>query len=306
MVSAKKKYNWGKISVLMAVYNEQDSIDESIQSILNQTLDAWELIIIDDCSNDKTPEILKKYAEQYPNKIYVYQNIINRGLSYSLNKGSKFCKYKYIARIDADDLCKPHRFQRQIDFLEAHEKIALVSGAIEYIDDFGVLLGRTYPITALAKIRKKILRGSNVIVHPAVMMRAEAFRNCGGYCDGLPIIEDIHLWKKFLRRGYNLSILPEVMISYRISGKAISNYTKTQRKIYLMDEILKYDDPSVYLIESFKKEFVRNEVSTLSSVNRKQQILKTMHCRISRLSYRLKISEKLLERTICYIQNFLP
>jgi len=294
------------VSVLMAAYNEQDSIEESIQSIINQTYNVWELVIIDDCSKDNTPEILKKYADAYPDKIRVYRNPANLGLAASLNKGAKLCNAQYIARMDADDLCKPSRFQKQVTFLDDHPGIALVSGAMEYIDDGGNVFGRTYPITSPAKIRKRILQGYNVIVHPAVMLRKDVFLDCGGYCEGLMTGQDQHLWMKLLRKGYQLTMLPEVMISYRISGKAISNRKKTEAQVRLMKEILRYDDPPLHLLNAFGNEVFINKNSYIIEALRKEQILASWHCKIDRLSSKLGIPENIMERSVSFLRNVLP
>jgi glycosyltransferase EpsE len=294
------------IIVTLSAHNEEKTIKSSIQSIIQQTFTNWKLVIIDDCSSDDTHSIAQQYATAYPDKIYVHRNSVNMKLAASLNIGAKLCTAKYIARLDADDICKPDRLQKQFDFLEANPDIALVSGGMEYIDENGTPLGRTYPITSPQKIRKKILNAGNVIVHPAVMMRRDAFEACGGYCGALRDgFEDTHLWMKFLRKGYKFAMLPEPMISYRVRGNAISNRIKSEEQVRLMKEILEYDDPPKELVDAFRKEVEKSKGQFVSSGSRKAQIEKTMHCKIWRMSRKLRIPEKVVEKAVCGVQNVL-
>lgn len=101
------------ISILMAVYNEEKSILKSIKSIQNQTFKNWELIIIDDCSKDKTFKLISKLIFKN-SKIKLIKNSRNLGLSESLNKGIKLARAKYIARADADDINLPDRLKKTI------------------------------------------------------------------------------------------------------------------------------------------------------------------------------------------------
>jgi glycosyltransferase EpsE len=294
-----------KITILLSAHNEEKTIKSSIQSIIQQTFTNWKLVIIDDCSSDGTHSIAQQYADAYPDKIYVHKNSVNMKLAASLNIGANLCTAKYIARMDADDICKPYRLQKQFDFLEANPDIALVSGAMEYIDEHGTPLGRTYPITSPKKIRKKILNAGNVIVHPAVMMRRDAFEVCGGYCEALTTGQDQHLWMKFLRKGYKLAMLPTPMISYRVRGNAISSRVKTDEQVRLMKEILEYDDPPKELIDAFRKEVEKSKGQFVSSQSRKAQIENSMHCKIWRMSRKLRIPEKVVEKVVCGVQNVL-
>jgi glycosyltransferase EpsE len=294
------------VNVLLAAFDEEMTILQTIESVHSQLFQNWKLVIVNDCSADDTPVILQKYTQKYPNKITLHHNQTNIGLAASLNIGANLCTAKYIARMDADDICKPYRLQKQFDFLEANPDIALVSGAMEYIDEHGTPFGRTYPITSPQKIRKKILNAGNVIVHPAVMMRRDAFEACGGYCEALRDgFEDTHLWMKFLRKGYKLAMLPTPMIFYRVRGNAISNRVKTEEQVRLMKEILEYDDPPRELIDAFRKEVEKSKGQFVSSGSRKAQIENSMHCRIWRMSRKLRIPEKVVEKVVCGVQNVL-
>jgi glycosyltransferase involved in cell wall biosynthesis len=291
------------ITVLMSVYNGAFWLNEAITSVLNQTFTDFEFIIVDDGSTDQSLDIIKRF-QQIDSRIVVISKP-NTGLIDSLNCGSHRAQGKYIARMDADDICKLYRLQKQVEFLEANPKIALVSGAMEYIDEKGNVFGRTYPITSPEKIRNKIFQISNVIVHPAVMMRRDVFVDCGEYCEGLTTVEDQHLWMKFLRRGYHLAMLRELMISYRVSGKAISNQKRSEEQIRLMKEILEYDEPPQELIDAFCREVEKNKKRLVSYESRKSQIENSIHYKIWRISRKLRISDKVTEIVVCGLQNIL-
>jgi glycosyltransferase EpsE len=293
-----------EVNVLLAAYNESFFCEDAIESLVTQSFQRIKIVIVNDCSTDGTDKILHQLAQKYPRKIILHHNQRNLGLAASLNIGSKLCTAKYIARMDADDICKPTRLQKQFEFLEAYPDIALVSGAMEYIDKNGTSFGRTYPITSPQKICKKIFNAGNVIVHPAVMMRRDTFKICGGYCEGLTTAQDYHLWMKFLRRGYKLAMLPAPMISYRVRGKAISNRVKTEEQVRLMKKILEYDDPPVALVNAFRKEVEKNKGQFVSSQSRKARIENSMHCKIWRMSRKLRIPEKVVEKVVCGVQNF--
>ena len=116
------------ISVLMPVYNCALYLVEADESILNQTITDFELIILDDCSSDNSAEIAKSFTDK---RIIYHCNETNLGLANNLNVGLHMAKGKYIARMDGDDISLPDRFQTQIDFLESHPDIDLCSCGLQ-------------------------------------------------------------------------------------------------------------------------------------------------------------------------------
>ena len=114
------------ISVVMSVYNGEKYLREAIDSILSQTYQNFEFIVIDDCSSDNTSYILKSYTDA---RMQIIRNDRNLKLPASLNKGLKIAKGKYIARMDADDIAMPDRFAKQVEYLEEHSDVAVVGGS---------------------------------------------------------------------------------------------------------------------------------------------------------------------------------
>jgi len=129
------------ISVVMPVYNTEKFVAEAIESILAQTFTDFEIIIIDDCSTDKSWQIIQDFSEK-DQRIVTIQNSENQGLARSLNKGLKIAKGQFIARMDADDISMPQRFEIQLDFLKNHPDVGVVGSTVKFIH--GIM---TYPLT---------------------------------------------------------------------------------------------------------------------------------------------------------------
>lgn len=133
------------ISVLMPVYNVAPYVSEAIESILAQTYENFEFVIIDDCSSDETFSICKKYAEK-DKRIVLLSNDKNLKIEGSLNRGLKYCHGKYVVRMDGDDISAPDRFEVMKKYLENHKDIALVGSSITKIDLSGKEFGtKLYP-----------------------------------------------------------------------------------------------------------------------------------------------------------------
>lgn len=126
-----------KISIIMGIYNCEKTISESIESIINQTYENWELIMCDDNSSDNTLKIAQKYECIYPDKIKVIKNEFNISLAPTLNKCLQFATGEYIARQDGDDLSLSNRLEVQLDFLEKNQEYDLVGSQMISFDKNG-------------------------------------------------------------------------------------------------------------------------------------------------------------------------
>lgn len=216
-----------KISVVMPTYNSIRFIRESIESILNQTFVDFELIIIDDGSTDGSSEVIAKYKKQ-DERIYVYTNSKNQGIVASLNRGLACARGRYIARMDADDICHPIRFQKQIEFLNEHPSVGILGCAVQYINSAGTILGvNSYPLED-TEIRWTCLF-SNPFAHPTVMMRNCILTKNSLLYDPLKQnVEDYDLWVRLLdkTKGANLK---EALLQYRVHPSSItSNYKEKE------------------------------------------------------------------------------
>ncbi len=195
-----------KISIIMGIYNCEDSLPEAIDSIINQTYKNWELIMCDDCSKDRTYEIASEYRRKYPNKIKVLKNNKNLKLAATLNRCLEHVTGDYIARMDADDRSHELRFENQVKFLNENPDYNLVGSNLIIFDSKGVK-----GVRKVKKIPgiKEIYYGSSPFAHPATMCRREVYEALNGYTVAKRTQngQDIDLWIRFFSKkfkGYNL------------------------------------------------------------------------------------------------------
>lgn len=202
----------------MSVFNGEAFLAQAIESILDQTFRGFEFIIIDDGSTDKTSEILANYASRDA-RIRVVRHQ-NKGRAASLNIGISLAKANYIARMDADDIARSHRFEQQIDFLERHPDVGLLGGAVELIDKSGQVIGAIQSALQDSEIKSIMLHG-NPMWHPAVVMRKNVVLAVGGYRKPLLDADDYDL---FLRMGERSQIanLGTIVLQYRIHPNQVS------------------------------------------------------------------------------------
>lgn len=187
--------NKPKVSVIMGVYNGEQTMRRAIDSIIEQTFTDWELIICDDCSTDKTSEILAEYVEK-DSRIKPIKNEKNMRLAYTLNHCLEVAQGEYIARMDADDISLPERFEKQVNYLDEHPEMAVVGSGSIIFDENGDKLvrgiGCEYPM-------KKIVHKSTPFMHVTIMMRKSAYDLLEGYrvCPETMRAEDLDLWYRF-------------------------------------------------------------------------------------------------------------
>lgn len=189
------------ISVIMGVLNAEDTLDESIQSIVNQTYKNWEFIICDDGSTDKTWSILMKYKNKYPDKFILLKNKKNLGLNKTLNNCLKKANGIFIARQDADDRSVLNRFEKQLDYLLNHKDIQIVSSNMIHFCNEKKWISKGKVIKYPTK--KDIIVGSP-ICHAPVMMWKKCYDNVNGYSTlkSTLRVEDVDLWIKLYSKGY--------------------------------------------------------------------------------------------------------
>lgn len=210
------------ISVIMPVYNTAKYLKQAIDSILNQTFNDFEFIIIDDCSTDGSLDIIKSYCDE---RIILIENEINKGYVYGLNYALSFANGKYIARMDSDDISLPHRFKRQFHILEENAFITICGSFMEKIHN-SVLIN--YPISH-NEIKVKFLENS-CLAHPAVMFRKSfIIENNFIYDDNMTPAEDYDLWTKMATCNAIFLNIPESLVKYRVHKNQISNIKEIQR-----------------------------------------------------------------------------
>ena len=198
--------NRPKVSIVMGIYNCESTVKESINSIINQTYDDWELIMCDDCSRDNTYKVAKKYAERYPDKIKLLKNENNMTLAPTLNKCMEYVTGEYIARQDGDDISDKNRIEKQVEFLEKNNDMSIVGTNMVSFDENGY-----HGVHSLGKIldRDYYLKRGVIFFHATILIRTEVMKKLNGYSTKWYAVqaEDYELWSRFIKegfKGYNL------------------------------------------------------------------------------------------------------
>jgi len=251
------------VSWILPVYNAESYVGKTIESILSQDFQDWELIIINDGSKDNSDAVINKYTDAR----ILYISRENKGLAATLNQGIALSKGEYIARIDADDLCHPQRLTKQIRFMETHKDVVLVGCNVRYIDHNGNVLGYSSSCIGSNNIREK-LKQDNCIFHPSVLIRKNALVKVGCYDERIGCYwEDYALWILLLEEG-KFYILSEHLLDYRIHMSSISSRTPKLVQNYMREFSLQksISDASIVKfhneIQLYKKNNVtRNKVS---------------------------------------------
>lgn len=211
------------VSIIMPAYNASDYIQEAINSIIAQTFTDWELIIIDDGSTDNTAEIIKKNIKKEHRIKYFYQQ--NEKQSKARNLGITHAHGVYIAFLDADDICFPERFAKQVAFLEANHDIVVCGSWFSIIgSDRIIKLPEHHEAIKLA-----LLKG-NCIAHSSVMARKKILDEFSVVFEGSKEpAEDYDLWVRLVLKG-KLHNLQEVLLDYRTHSNQLSKKQNIKQK----------------------------------------------------------------------------
>ena len=224
------------ISVLMPVHNGADFLEESVESILSQTFCNFELIISDDGSTDCTSQMLKNFAET-DSRVRLSRNYSRQGVSSTLNQAARLARGSLLARMDADDWSCRNRFEVQLEKFEENPDLAICGSNVIHGDEEMRPLFRTVLPKSDWDIRCAALF-ENPFAHPSVMIKAEVFRQVGGYDEQYSTSQDYELWIRLLSRGQGCnSSVPLVMvrrhrgsISYQKYHLQLENTAKIQKR----------------------------------------------------------------------------
>ena len=201
-----------KVSIIMGVYNCQNTLKESIESILNQTFSDFEFIICDDGSTDNTYEIIKEF-EKLDNRIKLIRNEKNVGLAGTLNNCLNYADGEYIARMDADDIAEDNRFSEQCYFLDTNKDYSLVGSWAKLFDDnfkWGLRKTKEY-------VEKSDFLFGTPFIHPTIMIRKKVLFELGGYRVSEETLraEDYDLFMTLYSKGYKGYNIQKPLINFR-------------------------------------------------------------------------------------------
>lgn len=216
-ISLPSVSSFPRVSVLLPVYNGRETIVAAVESILNQNMPDFELVIVDDGSTDDT--LYQLYSLERSDKRIKIFTRPRLGLAMALNFGLSHCRAPLIARMDADDLSRPDRLKKQAGFLDKFPQTGLVSGQVNYLGDkqknFGYYLYVRW-INSLNSHGEISLNRfiESPLAHPSVMFRKFLTENSGQYADG-PFPEDYDLWLRWLELKVKMAKIPEVVLDWR-------------------------------------------------------------------------------------------
>lgn len=208
-----------KVSVLLPVYNAGCYLDAAVSSILEQSFTDLELLAIDDGSTDGSCDVLCEHARR-DSRVRVISRE-NRGLVATLQELIELASGELLARMDADDIALPHRFEHQVRFFEAHPRVVCIGGGVILIDEQGRELHHPPPVLGDAHVQRSALEGRMPICHPAAMFRAHAVARVGGYRSEAYPSEDLDLWLRLGEVG-QLDNVPQTILRYRVHSSSVS------------------------------------------------------------------------------------
>lgn len=216
------------VSVLIPLYNSQDYIVETINSVVNQSYKNLEIIIVNDCSTD---ESVRMIIDNFNDKrIKIIENEYNMGIVNTLNKGIRYCKGMYVARLDSDDICELDRIETQLNYMKQND-LDVCGSAIRR---FGLQnCVEEYPKSDW-EVRIASLM-SCPFAHPAVMVKRNVFDNYLYSSDTK--VEDYDLWCRLIQNNFKCGNTREILLNYRIHKNSLSNSNNPNYKRLVSDYI---------------------------------------------------------------------
>ena len=218
-----------KISLLMSCYNGSRWLAQAIDSVLAQTVQAFELILVDDGSKDATPEIIQSYSRRNQQIVAILKP--NTGLADSLNVGLAKASGTWVARLDQDDIAEPNRFERQLAFVQANPAVVLLgTGSLEMDANDRMVKRNFYPTTHEGLV-KNLERLRRFFPHSSAFYRADIARQVGGYNRRIHRCEDWRMWLELSLRG-QIACLPECLVRIRKHPMQMSRDDRGTRQFF--------------------------------------------------------------------------
>lgn len=281
------------VTILMSVYNGDKYLREAIDSILNQTFNDFEFIIINDASTDKTKDILDSYEDK---RIKIINNTENIGLTKSLNIGIKSSNGRYIARMDADDISLPERLETEKRFLDQNKNIGMVGTYYYFISSDGKIIETITLPTDNKELQEKLIE-QNQFGHGTVMFRSECIYKIGPYREEFKYSQDYDFWLR-ISEVYEIANIPIPLYKWRLNKGSISANKKIEQDIYaslareLANERRQNGKDKLEILSGYEKDsFIRNYIDTQKFDN--QDTANSCYSWGESLYYRKKYSESL-------------
>ncbi|MGG3937829.1 glycosyltransferase [Geobacillus stearothermophilus] len=292
------------VTIFTAVYNHEKYLEDYFKSIISQTYNNIELVIIDDCSTDNSVIIIEKWMDKLKsrfNRVVFISRNVNKGLVYNCNEAIQIAKGDYICLFASDDIMAPHNIEYKVEYLEKNKNIALV-----YSDGFFIDENATYGnldkhiISKFSKKQKlyegevfqKLIDFGCFIPAPTVLLRREIVLKLGGYSSEY-MFEDYQMWLK-IAKEYKVGLVNKPLVYYRLSTNSLSRSVDNFKKMIndherLLNDI-KAEDNTVDISIGLQKLY-KDNAKSFFNYNLKQEFL----------YYYNKIKEKDLSLKLMYI-----
>ena len=245
------------ISIGIPIYNAEAYLADAIKSVLAQTYPYWELILVDDGSNDNSLQIAQEFATK-DKRIRVVFDGLNKKLPSRLNQIIKEAKYDYIARMDADDIIATNRFEKQIEFLRNNPNFDLVSTGLLSLKNNLDLVGYRIPCSSKHITLNDAVLGTTGIIHASIMAKKSwYFRNL--YNEKNRLAEDYELWlNAYLRNDLKVGFIEEPLYFYR------------EEQNIRLEKMLRAYDTQISIIKDLSNSFL-SDVSKVKYIFKLQQ-----------------------------------
>ena len=216
------------VTVITTVCSCEKYIEESLNSIFNQTFRDFEIIIYDDASTDKTWQVIIEFIKENSNKFMGRIKMVpgkkNVGCGEGRNRAIRVSKSKYLVIQDGDDISFQIRLEKEVEFLESHDDIFCVGAWADKMEENGDFIElMTYPPITYEEVYNSIMiENTNPIIDPSCMFRRDIFNKLGGYDSKWKLVPDFNLWTRAVKEGYRLSNLPEILVHYRKQPNSVT------------------------------------------------------------------------------------
>lgn len=215
-----------RVSVLLAVHNGMPYLPAAVESIRDQDLASWQLVIVNDGSSDGTADYLDRLDDR---RVEVLHQP-NRGLAAALNCGLQVCRGEYLARMDADDVADQQRLAAQVQYLDQHPEVGLLGTQLQPLGPRGPGKASSLPLDHAA-IDRALLGGWHAICHPTIMCRTDLLRQLGGYwANGLG--EEIDLFLRFGELA-RLANMDRALLHYRVHGASLNSTRRQELRLHI-------------------------------------------------------------------------
>lgn len=208
--------DFGLISIIMAAYNTEKTIEQAINSVLSQTYTNFELLVVNDCSTDRTAEFVKSIAAK-DSRVRLISNVKNNGVSYTRKHGLEEAKGSWIAILDSDDAWAPEKLEKQIELQEKTNADLLFTGSA-FMDSEGQLID--WYLRAPSEVTYRQLLKQNVLSNSSALVRKELYAKHYAIGDGMH--EDFAIWLSILKEGKKAHGVDEPLLIYRIAKSSKS------------------------------------------------------------------------------------